>query len=106
MTGQTPNYLLYGKTGVNADPIQKKIGLKATLSCDYRINLLKREADTLYGLKCLECPHGKRLVKGLRKQNLGAFFGYCDCNRNHYIKHCIAVSNIHRHDIMLKVLYD
>lgn len=68
MTGATPNTFTYpyGTISRNAAPILKKLGFKATLSCNYGVNLIKKDPDSLYDLKRICRMHGKPLSKALK----------------------------------------
>lgn len=52
-TGFTPTTFAYpyGRVSPESVPIIKKLGFQASLTCDYGVNVIKREPDTLYGLK-------------------------------------------------------
>lgn len=67
-TGTTPNTFTYpyGKISENADPILKRLGFKATFSCKYGVNLIKREPNTLYDLRRICRLHGKNLEKTIK----------------------------------------
>lgn len=59
-TGFTPNTFVYpyGRSSENTDGILKKMGFRATLSCDYGINLISRDPDGLFGLHRIERTRG------------------------------------------------
>lgn len=68
MTGYTPNTFTYpyGRFSNNTDPILRKIGFKATLTCKYGVNRISKGSD-LYGLKRICRSHGKSLKKVLQE---------------------------------------
>lgn len=59
-TGFTPNTFAYpyGKSSESTDDILKKLGFRATLSCDYGVNLIGGDPDGLFGLRRIERTHG------------------------------------------------
>ena len=65
MTGSTPTTFVYPYGGYNENTniILKKMGFKATLSCDYGINLITHEPEDLFGLKRICRSHGDTLGK-------------------------------------------
>lgn len=68
-TGFTPNTFTYpyGKSSESTDGILKKLGFRATLSCDYGVNLIGRDPDGLFGLRRIERTHG-RSIKSILNQ--------------------------------------
>lgn len=60
-TGFTPNTFAYpyGKSSESTDDILKKLGFRATLSCDYGVNLIGGDPDGLFGLRRIERTHGR-----------------------------------------------
>lgn len=60
-TGFIPNTFVYpyGKVSKESIPILKKLGFQATLTCDYGVNIIGSDPDTLYGLKRICRSHGK-----------------------------------------------
>ncbi|BCN30747.1 polysaccharide deacetylase family protein [Anaeromicropila herbilytica] len=56
----------YGKYNDNTDAILKKLGYKATLSCGYGVNLIKRDPDRLFGLKRICRSHNYNMCKLLK----------------------------------------
>jgi peptidoglycan/xylan/chitin deacetylase (PgdA/CDA1 family) len=68
-TGKVPNTFAYpyGKSSENTDIILKEIGFSATLSCDYGINVITKDAKALYGLKRAGRAHGTTIEKVLQK---------------------------------------
>jgi Predicted xylanase/chitin deacetylase len=69
MTGVTPNTFTYpyGEISRNTDSILKKLGFKATLSCKYGVNVIRREPDSLFDLKRICRLHGKNLEKTIKE---------------------------------------
>ncbi len=65
MTGKTPNTFAYpyGKSSKSTDAILKGIGFQATLSCDYGVNLITKDRDSLYDLKRICRSHGQSIEK-------------------------------------------
>lgn len=68
-TGTTPNTFAYpyGKVSKESLPILKKLGFKATLTCNYGVNLITRDQEALYGLKRVCRVHGVPIQKALEK---------------------------------------
>ena len=64
-TGRIPNTFAYpyGLFSKSTDSILKNMGFKATLSCDYGINIISRDTDVLYRLKRIGRAHGKSVGK-------------------------------------------
>ena len=67
MTGETPNTFTYpyGRSSKNTDAILKELGFQATLSCDYGVNLITKDANGLYGLRRICRSHGQSVEKVL-----------------------------------------
>ena len=68
MTDLTPTTFTYpyGKYNNNTEQILKNLGYKATLSCQYGVNLIGRNPEELYGLKRMCRSHNheiSRLIK-------------------------------------------
>jgi len=59
-TGQQPTALAYpyGKSSPLTDSILSELGFRATLSCDYGVNILSRDPDCLWALKRICRSHG------------------------------------------------
>jgi peptidoglycan/xylan/chitin deacetylase (PgdA/CDA1 family) len=68
MTGSTPNTFTYpyGQVSKGSYPIVKKLGFKASLTCDYGVNIVTRDPEMLYGLKRVCRAHGVPIQKALR----------------------------------------
>ena len=68
MTGTTPNTFTYpyGLVSKESCPIIKSLGFKASLTCDYGINIIAKSPDALFGLKRICRPHGLSLQKALQ----------------------------------------
>lgn len=68
MTGITPNTFNYpyGKTCSDSNGIIKKLGFKASLTCDYGVNFITRNPDDLFGLKRICRAHGVSVKKLLQ----------------------------------------
>ena len=70
MTGTTPNTFTYpyGLVSKESYPIIKNLGFRASLTCDYGVNIIARNnSDALFGLKRICRPHGLSLQKALQK---------------------------------------
>lgn len=69
MTGETPNTFAYpyGAVSKESYPIIKKLGFKASLTCDYGLNFIEKNPETLYGLKRICRAHNVSLQKALTK---------------------------------------
>lgn len=67
-TGTMPNTFTYpyGQVSKESYPIIKKLGFKASLTCDYGVNVLTKNPEMLYGLKRVCRAHGVPLQKTLR----------------------------------------
>lgn len=65
--GITPDAFAYpyGKYSDTTDSILRKLGFRATLTCDYGVNLLTRDPDCLYRLKRASRPHGQSIEQVL-----------------------------------------
>lgn len=65
MTGKTPNTFAYpyGRASKNTDPILKKLGFKASFSCNYGVNLISKNAEELFDLKRINRSHGQSIEK-------------------------------------------
>ncbi len=65
--GITPDAFAYpyGKYSDTTDSILRKLGFRATLTCDYGVNLLTRDPDCLYRLKRVSRPHGQSIEQVL-----------------------------------------
>ncbi len=65
LTGVTPNTFNYpyGKYSNLSEDIIKKLGFKASLTCDYGVNVITRDAEALFGLKRICRSHGVPLEK-------------------------------------------
>jgi peptidoglycan/xylan/chitin deacetylase (PgdA/CDA1 family) len=72
MTGYTPTAFAYpyGKSSKNTDIILKKLGFKATFTCDYGINKITKDPNSLFGLKRICRSHnssiGKLLIEAFK----------------------------------------
>ncbi len=69
MTGKNPSTFTYpyGKFSENTDAVLKKLGFKATLSCKYGVNVLRKgDQDALYNLKRVSRLRGKGIEKTLK----------------------------------------
>lgn len=66
-TGTVPNTFTYpyGKVSEDSVPIIKKLGFKASLSCDYGVNIVTRDTSCLYGLKRICRVHGVSAQKSI-----------------------------------------
>lgn len=70
-TGYTPNTFTYPYGFVSSDslPIIKSMGFKATLTCDYGVNIITKDPDSLFGLKRICRSHGfpvqKAIIQGM-----------------------------------------
>ena len=69
MTGDTPNTFAYpyGRFNANTDLILKNLGFQATLSCQYGINRITKEPDSLFDLKRICRAHGQSLENVLKE---------------------------------------
>jgi len=68
-TGRVPNTFTYpyGKYNDNTISIIKGLGFKATLTCDYGINIITKNPEALFGLKRICRSHGTSLKKIITK---------------------------------------
>lgn len=66
-TGETPNTFTYpyGKVSKESYSIIKKLGFRASLTCDYGVNIIKKDPNILYGLKRTCRVHGVPIKSGL-----------------------------------------
>lgn len=69
VTGTTPNTFVYpyGKTSRESLPVIKKMGFKASLTCDYGVNILAKDPQSLFGLKRICRSHGVPIKKALEQ---------------------------------------
>jgi peptidoglycan/xylan/chitin deacetylase (PgdA/CDA1 family) len=67
LTGFTPNTFAYpyGQVSKESVPIIKNLGFKASLSCDYGINIVINDPEMLYGLKRICRSHGVPIKKAI-----------------------------------------
>lgn len=67
--GTTPNTFTYpyGKANPCTDAILKKLGFQATLSCNFGVNLITEDPESLYDLRRICRLHGKDLSKALKE---------------------------------------
>lgn len=68
-TGRVPNTFTYpyGRSNENTRAVIKKLGFKATLTCDYGINIITKDPECIFGLKRVCRAHGTSLEKVLAK---------------------------------------
>ena len=68
-TGITPNTFAYpyGKVSNEATPILKRLGFQATLTCDFGVNVVTKDSESLYGLKRIARAHGASFQKLMRE---------------------------------------
>lgn len=66
-TGYTPNTFTYPYGFVSDDslPIIKNMGFKASLTCDYGVNIITKDPETLFGLKRICRSHGFSIQKAI-----------------------------------------
>jgi Predicted xylanase/chitin deacetylase len=66
-TGFTPNTFAYpyGQVSRESIPVIKKMGFKASLSCDYGINIVSNDPETLYSLRRICRSHGVYAKKAI-----------------------------------------
>jgi peptidoglycan/xylan/chitin deacetylase (PgdA/CDA1 family) len=66
-TGYMPTAFTYpfGRISDESIPIIKKLGFKASLTCDYGINIITKDPEKLYGLKRIARYHNISLKKTL-----------------------------------------
>ena len=69
MTGVRPNTFTYpyGKVSPESVPVLKRLGFRASLTCDYGLNLIGRDPQALYGLRRICRPHGSSAQKMLKE---------------------------------------
>lgn len=69
LTDCTPNTFTYpyGKYNDNTELILKKLGYKATLSCQYGVNLINHNPEKLYGLKRICRAHNEGIEKIIKE---------------------------------------
>jgi len=70
MTGRTPNTFAYpfGKYCDEMDEILKKLGFKASLTCDYGVNVINMDdPDSLFSLKRICRSHGQGIEKLIKE---------------------------------------
>lgn len=67
-TGVTPNTFTYpyGRLSKDTDQVIRKLGFKATLSCNYGVNVISRNPDSLFDLKRICRMHRIKLEKALQ----------------------------------------
>lgn len=68
-TGKVPNTFTYpyGKVSKESYPIIKKLGFRASLTCDYGVNIITKDKNVLYGLKRVCRVHGVPIKSGLKE---------------------------------------
>ena len=68
-TGCSPNTFVYpyGKFSRSTDSILKSLGFRATLSCNYGINLITMDPDNLFGLCRIERTHKQSVESTLNR---------------------------------------
>lgn len=66
-TGYTPSTFTYpyGKVSRDSVPVIKNMGFKASLSCDYGINVISKDPSVLFGLKRICRSHGVTAKKSI-----------------------------------------
>ena len=69
VTGLAPNTFTYpyGKYNDNTEEIIKKLGIKATLSASYGMNVIQKDPEVLYGLKRICRAHNSNLDSLLKE---------------------------------------
>jgi peptidoglycan/xylan/chitin deacetylase (PgdA/CDA1 family) len=69
MTGYTPNTFTYpyGRVSEESCSIIKRLGFKASLTCDYGVNIITRDPERLYGLKRICRSHGISAKKSIQE---------------------------------------
>lgn len=69
MAGITPTTFTYpyGKFNDNSDLILKKLGYKATLSCQYGVNLVNKNPEKLFGLKRMCRAHNHNICQLIKE---------------------------------------
>ena len=70
-TGRLPAVFTYpyGRYGEESEETLRELGFRATLTCDFGVNLLSREEDCLFGLKRICRSHGADLPALLEEAN-------------------------------------
>lgn len=68
-TGSLPNTFTYpyGKACEESYPIIKKLGFRASLTCDWGVNVITKNPENLYDLKRIGRQHGTSLQAALQK---------------------------------------
>ncbi len=68
-TGQLPNAFAYpyGKASEKTDEVLKKLGFRATMSCNYGINAITKDPENLFGLKRVCRCHDTTMQKLLKE---------------------------------------
>lgn len=68
-TGTLPNTFAYpyGKYSNESEAILKKLGFKASLTCDYGVNIITKDPEKLFGLKRVCRAHDVPIQKALEK---------------------------------------
>lgn len=63
--GVTPTTFAYpyGKYSETTDPVLRQLGFRATLTCDYGVNQITRDPESLYRLKRICRSHGQSAQK-------------------------------------------
>lgn len=66
-TGTTPNTFTYpyGRISKESIPIIKELGFRASLSCDYGVNIMDGTTESLFGLKRICRVHGTSAQKSI-----------------------------------------
>jgi peptidoglycan/xylan/chitin deacetylase (PgdA/CDA1 family) len=69
MTGYTPNTFTYpyGRVSEESYPIIKRLGFKASLTCDYGVNVITRDPEALFSLKRICRSHGVSAKKSIQE---------------------------------------
>lgn len=69
MTGTQPNTFTYpyGQVSPESVPVLQKLGFRASLTCDYGLNLIDRDPQSLFGLLRICRPHGSGAQKMLKE---------------------------------------
>ncbi len=68
-TGKAPNTFTYpyGKVSKESYPVIKKLGFRASLTCDYGVNIITKDSEVLYNLKRVCRVHGVPIKTGLKE---------------------------------------
>ena len=63
-TGQKPAVFTYpyGRYGIESEEALRELGFRATFTCDFGVNLLRRDPDCLFGLRRICRSHGADLA--------------------------------------------